>query len=120
MLMPSCGRMHGRFRNRALVGFTSFSLPRIALCGGPRLYWKHDKSLDGSEMTPIVLERSGKIATVTLDIPPVNTLSLDRYQMITDTFMAIGSTPGVNCVVLTARGTRAFCAGLDLQEFLAA
>ncbi|MDB6085094.1 MAG: enoyl-CoA hydratase/isomerase [Gammaproteobacteria bacterium] len=70
-------------------------------------------------MTPIVLERSGKIVTVTLDIPPVNTLSLERYQMITDTFVEIGTMPGVNCVVLTARGTRAFCAGLDLQEFLA-
>lgn len=76
--------------------------------------------LDGSEMTPIVLEISEKIATVTLDIPPVNTLSLDRYQLITDTFVEIGDTPGVNCVVFTARGTRAFCAGLDLQEFLAA
>jgi enoyl-CoA hydratase len=71
-------------------------------------------------MTPVVLERSEKIATVTLNIPPVNALSLERYQLITDTFIGLGSTAGLNCIVLTAKGTRAFSAGLDLQEFLAA
>jgi enoyl-CoA hydratase len=71
-------------------------------------------------LNAIVFEKSNRVATVTLDIPPVNTLSLERYQKITDTFNAIATMPELNCVVLTARGTRAFCAGLDLQEFLAA
>jgi enoyl-CoA hydratase len=68
----------------------------------------------------IILKKSNGVATVTLDIPPVNTLTLARYQEITDTFNAIATMSDLNCVILTARGTRAFCAGLDLQEFLAA
>jgi enoyl-CoA hydratase len=72
------------------------------------------------QLNDIVVERSNKVVTVTLDWPPVNTLTLERYQKIADTFNAIATMPDVNCVILTARGTRAFCAGLDLQEFLAA
>jgi enoyl-CoA hydratase len=71
-------------------------------------------------LNDIVFDKSNGIATVTLDIPPVNTLTLERYRKITDIFQAIATMPDVHCVVLTAHGTRAFCAGLDLQEFVAA
>ena len=71
-------------------------------------------------MSDIVVETAGKVVTVTIDRPPVNTLTLATYEEIADVFDAIGLRADVNCAILTAVGTRAFCAGLDLEEFLAA
>lgn len=71
-------------------------------------------------MSEIILEKVGKIAVVTLDSPPVNALTLARYQAITDVFTSINSMEDVNVVVFTAKGAKAFCAGLELREFLAA
>ena len=71
-------------------------------------------------MSEIHVDVADKIATVTLDIPPVNVLKLSIYQDITDIFEGISRRDDVNCVIFTAAGTRAFCAGLDLNEFLAA
>jgi enoyl-CoA hydratase len=71
-------------------------------------------------MTDLVVETADKIITVTIDRPPVNALTLALYGRIADTFEDIGRRTDVHCVVLTGRGTRAFCAGLDLNEFLAA
>jgi enoyl-CoA hydratase len=71
-------------------------------------------------MTEIVIETVGKVVTVTIDRPPVNALTLDLYGRIADAFDAIGKRTDVNCAVLTGGGSRAFCAGLDLKEFLAA
>ncbi len=71
-------------------------------------------------MNEIKLEKQGKIAVVTLDAPPVNALTLARYSAITETFDALGQMQDINVVVLTASGGKAFCAGLELNEFLAA
>jgi enoyl-CoA hydratase len=71
-------------------------------------------------MSEIILEKIGKIAVVTLNYPPVNALTLARYRAITDVFTSINSMEDVNVVVFTAEGSKAFCAGLDLREFLEA
>jgi enoyl-CoA hydratase len=71
-------------------------------------------------MGELVIETVGKIVTVTLDRPPVNALTLAMYAQIAETFEAIGARTDVHCAIFTERGTRAFCAGLDLREFLAA
>ena len=71
-------------------------------------------------MSELVVETSGKVATVTINRPPVNALTLALYGQIADTFDAIGARTDVNCAIFTGAGTRAFCAGLDLKEFLAA
>ena len=71
-------------------------------------------------MNEVVVETSGKIVSVTLDRPPVNALSMALYQRLADVFDEIGQRTDVHCAVLSARGSRAFCAGLDLREFLAA
>lgn len=71
-------------------------------------------------MSDVIVETEGKIVTVTLDRPPVNALTIALYQHLAETFEALSGREDVNCVILTARGTRAFCAGLDLHEFLAA
>lgn len=71
-------------------------------------------------MVDIVVETIGKVVVVTLDRPPVNVLTLSTYAELADTFDAIGLRTDVHCAVFTARGGKAFCAGLDLKEFLAA
>ena len=71
-------------------------------------------------MSDIIVEKSDKVVSVILDIPPVNALTLARYQQITDIFNGISRRDDVHCAVLSARGSKAFCAGLDLQEFLTA
>ncbi|RYE41469.1 MAG: enoyl-CoA hydratase [Hyphomicrobiales bacterium] len=71
-------------------------------------------------MTDIDVRIDGAIATVTLDRPPVNAVTLALYQQLGEIFEDLGRSTEVNCAILTAAGTRAFCAGLDLHEFLAA
>jgi enoyl-CoA hydratase len=70
-------------------------------------------------MNDILVEKSGKVISVTLDIPPVNVLNLDRYRRIQEIFDDISRMEDVHCAILTANGSKAFCAGLDLNEFLA-
>jgi enoyl-CoA hydratase len=74
-------------------------------------------SLEDHEGIAVAVENS--IAIVTIDAPPVNAFTMARYQRLTDVFESLNERSDVNCVILTARGTRAFCAGLDLDEFLA-
>ena len=70
-------------------------------------------------MPDLSLEITGKVAVVTIDRPPVNALTLALYGEIADLFAELGNRD-IGCVVLTGAGDRAFCAGLDLKEFLAA
>jgi enoyl-CoA hydratase len=71
-------------------------------------------------MTEVIVEKSGKVVSVMLDRPPVNALTLALYQRLAEVFEEIGTWSDVNCAVLSALGSKAFCAGLDLCEFLAA
>jgi enoyl-CoA hydratase len=71
-------------------------------------------------MSKLEVETTGKIVTVTIDRPPVNALTLAMYGQIADAFEDLGRRTDVHCAIFTGRGTRAFCAGLDLHEFLAA
>lgn len=64
--------------------------------------------------------KNDRIATITLDNPPVNAVTLALYQELGDLFEAASNWADVNCIVLTGAGKKAFCAGLDLNEFLAA
>lgn len=66
------------------------------------------------------VEKSGGIARITMDRPPVNALTLQLYDDLADLFEGMSGWDDINVVVLGAAGTRAFCAGLDLKEFLAA
>jgi enoyl-CoA hydratase len=71
-------------------------------------------------MKDIVVEVSGGVATVTIDRPPVNAVTMAHYEHLGAVFADLGSSLDVNCAILTGTGSRAFCAGLDLKEFLAA
>jgi acrylyl-CoA reductase (NADPH)/3-hydroxypropionyl-CoA dehydratase/3-hydroxypropionyl-CoA synthetase len=61
----------------------------------------------------------GRIASVTLDRPPVNALNAAAYDELDDVLDDLVTAP-VDVVILTGGGTRAFAAGADLDEFLAA
>tara|TARA_R110000868_G_scaffold198474_4_gene444894 strand:+ start:40196 stop:40957 length:762 start_codon:yes stop_codon:yes gene_type:complete len=62
----------------------------------------------------------GKVAEITIDVPPVNAITLANYAEIGAAFDAADTWEGINCILFTGAGSRAFCAGLDLKEFLAA
>lgn len=71
-------------------------------------------------MREIIVQKTGKIATVLLNRPPVNALTISLYQSLADLFEELSGQQDISCVILSAEGSRAFCAGLDLHEFLAA
>lgn len=66
------------------------------------------------------ITKADKIVTITIDNPPVNAVTLALYREIADLFQEASNWTDVNCIVLTGSGQKAFCAGLDLNEFLAA
>src|SRR5438105_5393630 len=71
-------------------------------------------------MNEIIVEKADKVVSVIIHRPPVNALTIALYQRIAEVFEEIGAISDIHCAVLSARGSRAFCAGLDLREFLAA
>jgi enoyl-CoA hydratase/carnithine racemase len=62
------------------------------------------------------VEKSGRIATVLLDNPPVNAVSLRLLETLHQAFDDIESDSAIRCVILSSTGDRAFCAGADLRD----
>lgn len=58
--------------------------------------------------------RRGKVLTVTMDNPPMNSASIDLHDELSYVFYDIARDPDTNVVVLTGEG-RAFSAGGDIQ-----
>lgn len=69
-------------------------------------------------MPAVKTEIQGQVIVVTIDRPPVNAMTMALYTEIAETFEAISKRTDVHCAILTAAGTKAFCAGKDLGEFL--
>ncbi|MBX3495307.1 MAG: enoyl-CoA hydratase [Parvibaculum sp.] len=64
----------------------------------------------------ILVEKSGGIATVTLNRPTaMNALSRDLRRAIAETFEELEADENIRVAILTGAG-KAFCAGLDLKE----
>ena len=61
-------------------------------------------------------ERADRIATITLNNPPVNALSMGLLDDLHAAFDAIEKERGVRVVILRGGGERAFCAGADIRE----
>ncbi|MCE9649826.1 MAG: enoyl-CoA hydratase [Parvibaculum sp.] len=71
---------------------------------------------DSAQEPVLLVEKSGGIATVTLNRPTaMNALSRDLRAAIADAFEALEADPEVKAAILTGAG-KAFCAGLDLKE----
>jgi enoyl-CoA hydratase len=66
---------------------------------------------------PVLLDRIGTVTTVTLNRPRVlNALDRATFAGLEDAFNEIERDAGVRCVIVTAAGERAFCAGADIHE----
>lgn len=68
------------------------------------------------EFKNIVFEKALDIATIVLDHPPGNTLSLDMLPELTKVFSDVETDHAVRAVILTGAGDRFFCAGADIRE----
>ncbi len=66
-------------------------------------------------MSPVHVDVKDHVAVVTLDYPPVNAMSGDAYERITEAFDGLHDRDDVRVAILTAAGDRAFCAGADIK-----
>jgi enoyl-CoA hydratase/carnithine racemase len=71
----------------------------------------------GSDLSPIRVARSGPIATVVLDNPPVNAMGNDLLEALGRELRGLGEDPSIRVVVIAGAGERAFAAGASLEEF---
>lgn len=66
---------------------------------------------------PLLFERDGAIATLTLNRPDVgNSLNLEFARALLEASIRCDSDPSIRCVVMTGAG-RMFCAGGDISTF---
>ena len=63
----------------------------------------------------VKLDVSDHIATVTLDRPPVNALSMDLYRDIASVFTDVNHMSDVRVAIVTGAG-RCFCGGRDIKQ----
>ena len=66
---------------------------------------------------PILCEVQNGVATVTLNNPPLNLVTLELTRQLTETLDRLAADPNARVLVLTGAGERAFCAGSDISEF---
>lgn len=71
-----------------------------------------------TDSPPILSQRSGVVATVSLNRPDrLNALDLPMWQGLGDAFAEINGDESLRCVVLRGEGGKAFAAGADIGEF---
>lgn len=69
-------------------------------------------------MEPILVQRDGQIATVTLNNPDkLNALNKAMWQRLGDAMRGLASDDGLRCIVVRGAGDQAFGAGADISEF---
>lgn len=59
------------------------------------------------------------IATLTLNNPPVNVVTLTLSRQLGEALAALATNDEVRAVIVRGAGARAFCAGSDIGEFIA-
>lgn len=62
---------------------------------------------------------ANKVAIVYLDNPPLNILTLEMTQRLISLFSEIEEDDQIRVVIITGAGEKAFCAGADINEFVA-
>lgn len=63
------------------------------------------------------VEISESIATITLDNPPLNVMTVALTARLSKLLEDMADDPAVRVLVVTGAGERAFCAGADIREF---
>ena len=64
----------------------------------------------------IRVEQTGPVATIWLDHPPVNAMTIRMLQALREALHTLEARSDIRCLVLSGAGDRAFCAGADLRE----
>lgn len=67
--------------------------------------------------TKVVFEQRDGVGLITMDNPPVNSLSKDVFRDLENILDAIEKDDGIRVVVVTGAGTKAFVAGAEISEF---
>lgn len=65
----------------------------------------------------VQLRQAAGVATLTVDNPPLNLLSMAVRQRLAELAERLASDPACRAVVITGAGERAFSAGSDIREF---
>ena len=69
-----------------------------------------------TDVSTLELERREGFAIVRLDRPPVNAVNRQMMHDLRATFGDLSQDRSINAVVLSARGEKAFCGGIDLKD----
>jgi enoyl-CoA hydratase len=64
----------------------------------------------------IILEKKERVATITLNRPPMNPLNRQMYEELGQVAEELNADPEVKVVIITGAGDKAFAAGLDVKE----
>jgi enoyl-CoA hydratase len=71
----------------------------------------------GTELAPVLVERRGTTALVTLNRPAaLNAVNTPMREALIATLAELNDAPAVRAVTVTGAGERAFCSGQDLNE----
>ncbi|MBO9130170.1 enoyl-CoA hydratase [Bacillus sp. 165] len=68
-------------------------------------------------MELVSVQKQNKIATVTIDNPPLNVMCKQVVEELKDIFMDLSTDSSVVTIILTGAGKKAFMAGADIKEF---
>lgn len=63
---------------------------------------------------PVLLNREGAVAQITLNHPPTNSMNLIAFGALSDAITEIENDPSIRAAILTGQGEKGFCAGFDL------
>jgi enoyl-CoA hydratase len=72
---------------------------------------------DSSANQKVLVERNGAVATVLLNDPPHNPLSMSMVNRLESLIQEVGSDPTLRAIVVTGAGDRTFSVGADIREF---
>lgn len=68
------------------------------------------------EYQNIKLKHDGAVSRVIIDRPPMNAVSMRLLEELIHVFGELADRADTRCIVFTAAGERAFCAGADLKS----
>jgi enoyl-CoA hydratase len=66
---------------------------------------------------PVLYEKTGFVATITLNHPPHNPMGLATIDRLEELFTELASDESVRAVIFTGAGDRAFSVGANIKEF---
>ena len=74
-------------------------------------FWRNGfSSLAKDELVQIDMDESTQVATLTMQNPPVNSLSLEMLQALSSSIKAVESNPGMKAMILQSANPSIFSA----------